>query len=99
MSSYAKRIAALLQQIQEAEEQSGLSLLVALLGERTAPGKWEVHAQLQDSSGKIETQVTEFDTQEEAEKAVDELTVKYAPTGKKQQAPAVCNVGKMEFCC
>ena len=99
MSSYAKRIAALVQQIQEAEEQNGLSLLVALLGEQTDTGKWEVHAQLRNGSDNIETQVTEFDTQEEAEKAVDELTIKYAPTGKKQQAPTVCNVVKMEFCC
>ena len=99
MSSYAKRIAALLQQIQEAEEQSGLSLLVALLGERTATGKWEVHAQLQDSSGKIETQVTEFDTLEEAEAAVDQLIEKYPDTSKKQLGPAVCNVGNMDFCC
>lgn len=39
MSNYAKRIAALLRQIQEAEEESGLRLIVALYGERPATGK------------------------------------------------------------
>jgi hypothetical protein len=99
MSSYAKRITALLRQIQEAEEESGLHLIVALYGERPASGKWEVHAQLQDSSGKIETQITEFDTVEDAEQAVDQLIAKYPGTGKKQISPAVCNVGNMDFCC
>ena len=99
MSNYAKRIAALLRQIQEAEEESGLRLIVALYGERPATSKWEVQAQLQDSSGKIETQVTEFDTLEEAEAAVDQLIEKYPDTSKKQLGPVVCNVGNMDFCC
>ena len=64
-----------------------------------ATGKWEVQAQLQDSSGKIETQTTEFDTLEEAEAAVDRLIEKYPDTSKKQLGPAVCNVGNMDFCC
>lgn len=99
MSNYAKRIAALLRQIQEAEEESGLRLIVALYGERPATGKWEVQAQLQDSSGKIEAQVTEFDTLEEAEAAVDRLIEKYPDTSKKKLSPAVCNVVNMDFCC
>lgn len=97
MSNYAKRIAALLRQIQEAEEESGLRLIVALYGERPATGKWEVQAQLQDSSGKIETQVTEFDTLDEAEAAVDRLIEKYPDTSKKKLSPAVCNVVNMDF--
>lgn len=99
MSSYAKRITALLLQIQKAEEESGLRLIVALYGERSASGKWEVHAQLQDSSGKIETRIPEFDTVEDAEQAVGQLIAKHPGTGKKQITPAVCNVGNMNFCC
>lgn len=96
--SYKRRIENLLQKIQEAEDQKGMHLIVALYGEQSASGKWEVHAQLQSGAGEIDTQKTEFDTQEEAEAAVDHLIEKYPGTGKKKIRPAICNVGNIDYC-
>lgn len=97
--SYKRRIESLFQKIQEAEDQKGMHLIVALYGENQTTGKWEVHAQLQSGAGDIETQKTEFDTQEEAEAAVDQLVEKYPGTGKKKTRPAVCNAMNIDYCC
>lgn len=96
-----RRIDRLLLKIQQAERLGELTLAVALIGKRTESGKWEVYADLWDgkTSGKTQRITMEFDTLEEAEKAVDEIEQVHTPTGQRIKAGegAVCIIDDMSW--
>lgn len=96
-----RRIDRLMLKIQQAERLDELQLAVALVGKRTESGKWEVYADLWDgkTSGKTERITMEFDTLEEAEKAVAEIEAVHTPTGKRIRASegAVCIIDDMSW--
>lgn len=96
-----RRIDRLMLKIQQAERLDELQLAVALVGKRTESGKWEVYADLWDgkTSGKTERITMEFDTLEEAEKAVAEIEEVHTPTGKRIRASegAVCIIDDMSW--
>lgn len=98
-----RRVDRLLLKIQQAERLDELQLAVALIGKRTKSGRWEVYADLWDGkySGKTQRLTMEFDTLEEAQKAVEEIEQVHAPTGQriKTSEGAVCiidNIGLAE---
>lgn len=88
------RVDRLLLKIQQAERLDELQLAVALIGKRTESGKWEVYADLWDGKqgGKTQRLTMEFDTLDEAQKAVSEIEEVHAPTGQriKTSEGAVC---------
>lgn len=73
----------LLLKIQEAQRLDEMQLAVALIGKRTESGK-EVYADLWDGKfgGKTERLTMEFDTLEEAQKAVAEFEAVHTPNRK-----------------
>lgn len=96
-----RRIDRLMLKIQQAERLDELTLAVALIGKRTESGKWEVYADLWDgkTSGKTQRITMEFDTLEEAQKAVDEIEAAHAPTGQRIRVGegAVCIIDDMSW--
>lgn len=89
-----RRVDRLLLKIQEAQRLDEMQLAVALIGKRTESGKWKVYADLWDGKfgGKTERLTMEFDTLEEAQKAVAEVEAVHTPTGKRisSASGAVC---------
>lgn len=89
-----RRVDRLLLKIQEAQRLDEMQLAVTLIGKRTESGKWEVYADLWDGEfgGKTERLTMEFDTLEEAQKAVAEVEAVHTPTGKRigSASGAVC---------
>lgn len=80
-----RRVDRLLLKIQQAERLDELQLAIALIEKRTESGKYEVYADLWDghTNGKTQRITMEFDTLEEAQKAVDEIEQVHAPTGQR----------------
>lgn len=98
-----RRVDRLLLKIQQAERLDELQLAIAFIGKRTESGKWEVYADLWDGkqSGKTQRLTMEFDTLDEAQKAVAEIEDVHAPTGQRIRTSegAVCiidNIGWAE---
>ena len=89
-----RRVDRLLLKIQEAQRLDEMQLAVALIGRHTEFEKWKVYADLWDGNtgGKTERLTMEFDTLDEAKKAVTEVEAVHTPTGKRiSSAPgAVC---------
>lgn len=89
-----RRVDRLLLKIQEAQRLDEMQLAVALIGKRIESGKWKVYADLWDGKfgGKTERLTMEFDTLEEAQKAVAEVEAVHTPTGKRisSASGAVC---------
>ena len=89
-----RRVDRLLLKIQEAQRLDEMQLAVALIGKRTESGKWKVYADLWDGKfgGKTERLTMEFDTLEEAQKAVAEVEAVHTPTRKRisSASGAVC---------
>ena len=96
-----KRVDRLLFKIQELERLDDMQLCVAIVGFNADTQKWQAIADLWDGvpGGRMQRLTMEYDSQEEAVKAVNEIEEIHRPSGRKAKTDgAVVIVDDMEYC-